>query len=216
MKTVFDQIRSFGIIPVVIIEDENAAEPLAEALKEGGLPCAEITFRTDAAQRAIAKIKKTFPSLLLGAGTVLSINQVKIAVDAGAQFIVSPGINPTVVEYCQNNNIQIIPGVVTPTEIESALERKLEVVKFFPAEACGGIKYLRAISAPYKGIDFIPTGGIDETNVLSYLNFNRVFACGGSWMVKPNLIAKGAFDEIRNLTRAAVTMVHESSRNISR
>jgi 2-dehydro-3-deoxyphosphogluconate aldolase / (4S)-4-hydroxy-2-oxoglutarate aldolase len=213
MKTIFDQIRSLGIIPVVIIENENAAEPLAEALMEGGLPCAEITFRTDAAQRAIERVKKAYPSMLLGAGTVLSIEQVNKAVDAGAQFIVSPGINPTVVDYCQKHNIEVIPGVVTPTEIESALERKLNVVKFFPAEACGGIKYLRAISAPYRGIDFIPTGGIDETNVLSYLNFNRVLACGGSWMVKPDLIAKGAFDEIRGLTKSAIALMRESPRN---
>jgi 2-dehydro-3-deoxyphosphogluconate aldolase / (4S)-4-hydroxy-2-oxoglutarate aldolase len=215
MTTIFDQIRSFGIIPVVIIENENAAESLAEALLEGGLPCAEVTFRTDAAKNAISRMKKLYPSMLIGAGTVLSIDQVKMATDAGAQFIVSPGINPAVVEYCLKHEILIIPGVVTPTEIEIALERKLKVVKFFPAEACGGIKYLKAISAPYKNIGFIPTGGIDETNVLSYINFDRVLACGGSWMVRPDLIAKGAFHEIRNLTRSAVTLIRERPRKTS-
>jgi 2-dehydro-3-deoxyphosphogluconate aldolase / (4S)-4-hydroxy-2-oxoglutarate aldolase len=204
---ILEQLGSQGVIPVVIIENENAAEPLAEALVRGGLPCAEVTFRTQAARNTIVRMRKANSSMLIGAGTVLTVEQVNMAIGAGAQFIVSPGMNPKVVEYCLDRQIPITPGVATPTEIERAMEIGLEVVKFFPAEACGGLKYLKAIAAPYRTMRFIPTGGIDESNIGSYLGFPRVLACGGSWMVKPELIAGGCFDEIERLTRSALELV---------
>jgi 2-dehydro-3-deoxyphosphogluconate aldolase / (4S)-4-hydroxy-2-oxoglutarate aldolase len=204
MNAILENIGLTGIVPVIAIEHAEDAEPLAQALSEGGLPCAEVTFRTKAGKEAIARIAKSHPALLLGAGTVLTVDQVQAAVDAGAKFIVSPGLNRKVVEYCLANDIPITPGVLTPSEIEAALEYGLEVVKFFPAEAGGGLAYLKAISAPYKTLRFIPTGGIDESNLLSYLKFPKVHACGGSWMVKPEMITNHQFDEIKKITSAAV------------
>ncbi len=204
MNAILEKIGLIGIVPVIAIEHAEDAEPLAEALEEGGLPCAEVTFRTKAGREAIARIAKSRPSLLLGAGTVLTIEQAQAAVEAGAKFIVSPGLNRKVVEYCLGNDIPITPGVLTPSEIETALEYGLEVVKFFPAEAGGGLAYLKAISAPYKSLRFIPTGGIDESNLLSYLRFPKVHACGGSWMVKPEMISNHQFDEIKRITSSAV------------
>lgn len=204
MNAILEKIGLFGIVPVIAIEHAEDAEPLAQALDEGGLPCAEVTFRTKAGKEAIARIAKSRPSLLLGAGTVLTVEQVQSAVDAGAKFIVSPGLNRKVVEYCLANDIPLTPGVLTPSEIETALEYGLEVVKFFPAEAGGGLPYLKAISAPYKSLRFIPTGGIDESNLLTYLKFPRVHACGGSWMVKPEMITNHQFEEIKKITSSAV------------
>jgi len=207
MHTILEQIGLRGIVPVVVINDASHAEPLADALMGGGLPCVEITFRSGAAQAAIGSIAKKFPGMLLGAGTVLSVEQAKTAVGLGARYIVSPGFNPKVVEYCLSNDIPVTPGVATPTEIEAALELGLEVVKFFPAEANGGLPFLKAIAAPYKKVRFIPTGGIDESNLLGYLKFPQVLACGGSWMVKAELISAGKFDEIRRLTAQAVNLM---------
>ena len=207
MNSILDKIAVIKIIPVVVIDDENSAVPLASALMEAGLPCAEVTFRTNAAKNAIAKMSKSTSDMLIGAGTVLTVNQAKSAVDAGAQFIVSPGISRSVVEYCLNNAIPVFPGVVTPTEIGLALEMGLATVKFFPAEESGGIQYLKAVSAPFGGMKFIPTGGINETNVSTYLNFPKVTACGGSWMVKQELIKNGRFDEISAITKRAVSLV---------
>ena len=207
MHTLLHEIGLIGIVPVIAIEKAEDAEPLAQALIEGGLPCAEVTFRTGAAKESIEKIAKSFPTMLLGAGTVLSVDQVKVAVGSGAKFIVSPGFNPKVVEYCLANNIPTTPGVATPSEIEVALSYGLEVVKFFPAEASGGLDFLRAISAPYKNVKFIPTGGIDEKNLVSYLKFSRIHACGGSWMVKSDLISNKKFDEIKRLTSQAVNLM---------
>ncbi len=204
MNALFSQLRAFGIIPVVVIDNEDSAEPLAQALIDGGLPCAEITFRTAAAENAIQRIAAKYPSMLVGAGTVLSVDQAKKALDAGAKFIVSPGLNQKVVEFCLHQHVTVIPGVLTPTEVSAAIDLGLEVVKFFPAEASGGVAYLKAISAPFKGIKFIPTGGIDESNLLSYLQLPSVLACGGSWMVKPELIASCRFDEIAQVTARAV------------
>ena len=204
MNAILENIGLVGIIPVIAIEHAEDAEPLAQALTEGGLPCAEVTFRTKAGKEAIARIAKSHPALLLGAGTVLTVEQVQAAVDAGAKFIVSPGLNRKVVEYCLDNDIPVTPGVLTPSEIEVALEYGLEVVKFFPAEAGGGLAYLKAISAPYKALRFIPTGGIDESNLLSYLKFPKVHACGGSWMVKPEMITNHQFEEIKKITSTAV------------
>lgn len=206
MNKILEEIGLYKIIPVIIIDEVENAIPLANALMDGGLPVAEITFRTKAAKESIDKIASTFPKMLLGAGTVLSIDQVKSAVDAGAKFIVSPGLNPKVVEYCLSNNLLIIPGIATPTEIERALEFNLEVVKFFPAEVLGGLNYLKAISAPYGNLKFIPTGGIDEKNLSGYLQFPKVLTCGGSWMVKSEFIKNKKFNEIKNLTLKALNI----------
>jgi 2-dehydro-3-deoxyphosphogluconate aldolase/(4S)-4-hydroxy-2-oxoglutarate aldolase len=205
MNEVLEKIGELGIVPVVKIERPEDAVPLGRALIEGDLPVAEITFRTAAAEQAIKNLAKELPELLVGAGTVLSVEQVKKATSAGARFIVSPGFNPKVVDFCVENGIPVTPGINNPTQIEMALERGLEVVKFFPAEPSGGIKFLKAMAAPYSGISFIPTGGINKENLNSYLSYNRVHACGGSWMVKSALISSGGFDEITRLTGEAVS-----------
>lgn len=207
MSTIIDQLKLIGIIPVIAIDNADDAEPLAQALIDGGLPCAEVTFRTAAAKDAITRITKKYPAMLVGAGTVLTIDQVKTAVDAGVKFIVSPGLNPKVVEYCVTNNIPITPGTATPSDVEHAIELGLDTVKFFPAEGNGGLPYLKAISGPYNKMKFIPTGGIDETNILSYLKFDKIVACGGSWMVKQDMIAKKQFEEIKKLTARAVQLM---------
>ena len=203
-----NRFREYGIIPVVSIGQAEDAVPLAEALMTGGLPCAEITFRTAAAAESISNIRKKFPEMLTGAGTVLSIDQVKIAIDSGAEFVVSPGTNPVVVEYCLKHSIPVFPGVCTPTEVETALGKGVGILKFFPAEAAGGVKYLKAICAPYHKVRFIPTGGIDAQNICDYLEIPQVIACGGSWMVKPELIRQKHFDEITKLTQDAVAVVN--------
>lgn len=205
MNTILSKINDLSIVPVVAIHDAKNADSLANALLAGGLPCAEITFRTEAAVDAIKRIAKK-EELLVGAGTVLTIEQVKSAMDSGAQFIVSPGFNPKVVDYCRKNEIPVTPGISNPTDIEMALDFDLRVVKFFPAEAFGGLKTLKAISAPYGMMKFIPTGGINANNLSDYLQFPPVFACGGSWMVKSSLISEGRFDEIERLTREAVNI----------
>jgi len=206
MDQILNDMKTHGIVPVIAIDNADDAESLAQALIEGGLPCAEVTFRTAAARDSIARIARKFPTMLLGAGTVLTIDQVKAAMDSGAKYIVAPGFNPKTVEYCLANHITVTPGIATPTEIEMALDFSLEVVKFFPAEPLGGLAYLKAIAAPYKGVRFIPTGGIDESNLTSYLKFSNVIACGGSWMVKADLINGKRFDEIQSLTRRAVEL----------
>jgi 2-dehydro-3-deoxyphosphogluconate aldolase/(4S)-4-hydroxy-2-oxoglutarate aldolase len=206
-SAVLDRLAAIRIIPVIAIEEADHAEPLAAALVEGGLPCAEITFRTAAAAEAIRRIAKAFPTLLLGAGTILTVDQVKTAVDAGAQFIVSPGLGASVVRYCQGGGIPITPGAVTPTEVSNALEMGIEVVKFFPAATSGGVEHLKALAAPFRGVRFIPTGGITEANLPSYLALPSVLACGGSWMVKPEMIRAGRFEDIRILSQRAVQMI---------
>jgi len=207
MNDILKKIGDFGIVPVVKIDNAADAIPLGKALIDGGLPLAEITFRTDAAAEAIKKITKEFPEMLVGAGTVLNVDQAKSAIAAGAKFIVSPGFNPAVVEFCVKNGIPITPGCSNPTDIEMALGFGLDVIKFFPAEAFGGLSTLKAMSAPYGMIKFIPTGGIDTKNIVEYLSFNKILACGGSWMVKDELIKKGDFAEITRLTREAVNLI---------
>ncbi len=204
MNEVLNQLSSIGIIPVVKIEDVDKALPLAKALCDGGLSCAEITFRTANAEKAIKAIADAMPHMLVGAGTVLTIEQADKALAAGAKFIVCPGINPKVVKHCIKLGIPVIPGCSSPSDIEQALEFNLEVVKFFPAEAMGGINTIKAMAAPYGGIKFIPTGGINEKNLNDYLSFPKVIACGGSWMVSDALIKSGEFDKITNLTRHAI------------
>ena len=204
MNNVLTKIGELGLVPVVKIEDAKDAVSLGKALLEGGLPVAEITFRTAAAEEAIKTLTTELPNLLVGAGTVLTVENVKKAVGAGAKFIVAPGFNPKVVDYCVENNIPVTPGINSPTQIEMALERGLTVLKFFPAEASGGLPLLKAMAAPYGGVSFIPTGGINKDNLNTYLSFDKVHACGGSWMVKANLISSGKFDEITRLVKEAL------------
>ena len=204
MSDILQMIREVGIVPVVAIENAKDALALGKALMTGGLPIAEITFRTAAAEESIRILGNELPEMLVGAGTVLTVEQAQRAIAAGAKFIVSPGFNPKVVQYCVENNIMITPGINAPTQVEMALEFGLNVLKFFPAEASGGLAMLKAIAAPYGSVSFIPTGGIDPTNINTYLAFNKVVACGGSWMVKSDLISSGNFAEITRLAEEAM------------
>ena len=208
MNEVLNQIEKIRIVPVVVLEDAKDAKPLGKALCDGGLPCAEVTFRTEAAEESIRIMAANFPEMLVGAGTVLTIEQVDRAVNAGAKFIVSPGFNPKVVSYCIEKGIPITPGVSTPSEIEQAIELGLDVVKFFPAEQSGGLPYIKAVSAPYNMIKFMPTGGISPENVKDYLAFDKILACGGSWMVKGSYVKNGQFDKITELSKEAVKISH--------
>lgn len=204
---ILNRLSDIGIIPVVKIEDADKAVSLAKALYAGGLPCVEITFRTANAEQSIKRITNALPDMLVGAGTVLTIEQVDKAVDAGAKFIVSPGLNPEVVKYCVSRQIPITPGCSNPSDIEAAISLGLDTVKFFPAEAMGGVKVIKAISAPYGGVRFIPTGGISENNLNEYLSLPSVLACGGSWMVSEDLLKSGDFDKITILARSAVKIM---------
>jgi 2-dehydro-3-deoxyphosphogluconate aldolase / (4S)-4-hydroxy-2-oxoglutarate aldolase len=206
---VLTQLRATRIVPVIVIDDPADAVPLATALSDGGLPCAEITFRTAGALEALRRIRDERPAMLAGAGTVLTPKQAADARGAGAQFVVAPGFSPAVVDYCVEHDIPVFPGVCTPTEIEAALERGLDVLKFFPAEPMGGINFLKAIAAPYVGVRFMPTGGINAANVLSYLAFNRVVACGGSWMAPSDWIAAKQFDRVRAEAASAAAAIRE-------
>lgn len=204
MDVVLKRIQSLGIVPVVVLNDAKDAAPLAKALREGGLPCAEITFRTEAAEESIRIMVQEYPDMIVGAGTVLTTEQADKAVEAGAKFIVSPGLNPKVVQYCQDKGIPIVPGVTNPGQIEQALELGLDTVKFFPAEASGGLNMIKSMSAAYTNMMFMPTGGINIKNLNEYLAFDKIVACGGSWMVKSDLIQNGSFEKIKELTREAV------------
>lgn len=211
MADVLSRLRAIKIVPVIVIDDPETAVPLASALVEGGLPCAEVTFRTAGAAEALRRIAAEFPDMLVGAGTVLSPEQARVARDAGARFVVAPGFNPRVADYCLEREIPFYPGIATPTEIEAALEKGLQLVKFFPAEPLGGLPYLKAVAAPYPELKFMPTGGITEKNVGEYLAFSRVVACGGSWMVNQEWIRAGDFARIRDAVRGAVAAVHAST-----
>lgn len=204
MDAIVRKLGDFGLVPVIKIDDAKDAVPLAKALCEGGLPVAEVTFRTAAAKEAIAAMVKAFPEMLVGAGTVLNEEQVDAALEAGAKFIVSPGLNPNTVRYCQKKNVPILPGCATPSDVERAIELGLDVVKFFPAEANGGLPVIKAMSAPYGNLMFMPTGGINEKNLASYLAFPKILACGGSFMVDDKMIKAGDFEGIRALTQKAV------------
>ncbi len=201
------KISDIGIVPVIKINDVEKAVPLAKALIDGGLPIAEITFRTDAAEEAIRRVSEAFPEMLVGAGTVLTIEQAQRAKNAGAKFIVSPGFNPKVVSWCLENDIIPTPGCTSPTEIEQALELGLKVVKFFPAEQSGGIDKIKALSAPYGNLKFIPTGGIGLDNLTTYITNKKILACGGSFMVKEEYIENGEWDKITELTKKAVAIM---------
>lgn len=207
MNKVLADIQKLGIVPVVKIDRVEDALPLAKALCEGGLPCAEITFRTEAAEEAIRVMATEYPDMLIGAGTVLTTEQVDKAMEAGAKFIVSPGLNPKVVKYCVEKGYPITPGTANPSDVETAIELGLEVVKFFPAEAAGGLNMIKSMAAPYVNMKFMPTGGINAKNLKSYLDFDKIIACGGSWMVSGEMINAGEFDKIKALTKEAVELM---------
>ena len=205
--SVINSLYNYGIVPVVKIDDAGKAVSLAKALSDGGLPCVEITFRTAAGKQAIRNISESTPEILVGAGTVLTTAQVDEALDAGAKFIVAPGLNCDVVEHCTQRGVPVFPGCASPSDIEKALRMGLDAVKFFPAESLGGVDYLKAVSAPYGNVRFMPTGGVNEKNLSSYLALDSVVACGGTWMVKDELINSGKFDEITALAKSAVKAV---------
>ena len=202
-----EKLSLAGIVPVIKVEDANDAVPLCKALADGGLPVAEITFRSDAAEEAIRRVHEQLPEVILGAGTVLTTEQVDRAVAAGATYIVSPGLNPEVVRHCVQVGVPIVPGCANPSDIEIALSLGLKTVKFFPAEALGGLNLIKAMSAPYGNVQFLPTGGIGEANLLEYLSFPKIVACGGSWMVDQKAIVAKDWDKIETLTRNAVTLM---------
>lgn len=208
-KQMEEKIAELKVVPVVVLEDAKDAVPLAKALCEGGLPCAEVTFRTAAAKDSIKAMSEAYPEMLVGAGTVLTTEQVDSAVEAGAKFIVSPGFDPEIVDYCLGKGIPVFPGCITPSEVAQAVKRGLRVVKFFPAEQFGGIATIKALSAPYVGLKFMPTGGISAKNLKDYLACKPIVACGGSWMVKKDLIQAGEFEKIRELTKEAVALANE-------
>lgn len=209
MITMTEQIKEFGVIPVVVLNDAADAKPLADALVKGGLPCAEVTFRTKAAEESIRIMAKAYPDMLIGAGTVLTTEQADRAVAAGAKFIVSPGFDPEIVDYCIEKEIPIFPGCITPSEVAQAIKRGLKIIKFFPAEQFGGVETIKALAAPYTMVKFMPTGGINAKNLKSYLDCDKIICCGGSWMVKGDLIKAGEFDKIRELTEEAVGLVKQ-------
>lgn len=204
MSAVLEQIEKIGIVPVIAISDVEKAVPLAKALIAGGIPCAEVTFRTAEGEEAIRRMSREVPDILVGAGTVLTTEQVDRAIAAGAKFIVSPGLNPKVVAYCNEKHIPVTPGCANPSDIEQAIELGLKVVKFFPAEQAGGLDYIKAIAAPYTTMRFMPTGGVNAANITKYLAFDKIIACGGSWMVSADLINAGKFDEITVMCKEAV------------
>ena len=208
-ETMNNLIAQYGVVPVVVLEDEKDALPLAEALIKGGLPVAEVTFRTAAAEGSIKAMCEAYPEMLVGAGTVLSVEQVDRALKAGARFIVTPGFNEEVVDYCIANNIPVYPGTVTPSEVTKAVKRGLNICKFFPAEQYGGVSTIKALSAPFTTVKFMPTGGVSAKNLKDYLSCSKSVACGGSWMVKGDLIKAHEFDKIRELTAEAVELVKE-------
>ena len=209
MNDVIKALGEYGIVPVVVLNDAKDAEPLAKALCEGGLKCAEVTFRTAAAEESIKIMAEKFPDMLVGAGTVLTTEQVDRAVAAGAKFIVSPGLNPKVVKYCVEKGIPVCPGTQTASEVMLAVKMGLDHVKFFPAENAGGLSMIKAIGAALTHVKFMPTGGINAKNVVEYLKSDKIFCCGGSWMVKGDMIKAGEFDKIKKLVAEAAAIVKE-------
>ncbi|MGF1695502.1 bifunctional 4-hydroxy-2-oxoglutarate aldolase/2-dehydro-3-deoxy-phosphogluconate aldolase [Vibrio kyushuensis] len=206
-QEMINQLKQYKVIPVIQINKVEHAVPLAKVLVENGLPVAEVTFRTDAAAEAIRQMREAYPEMCIGAGTVLNAQQVDQAKEAGSEFVVSPGLNPNTVRYCQEVNMPIVPGVNNPSQVEQALELGLNFLKFFPAEASGGISMVKSLLAPYVDVSFMPTGGIGKNNVNDYLGIDRIVCCGGTWMVSPALIESEQWDEIGRLVREAVELV---------
>jgi len=210
-QNVLEEIEYRKLVPVVKIDNVNDARPLCRTLIEGGLPCAEITFRTDAAEESIRIATKCYPEMLVGAGTVTSVEQAERAVSAGAKFLVSPGFSEKVADFAVSKDILLLPGTCTPTEIMKAMDYGFSVVKFFPAQQYGGLTTIKTLSAPFPSMKFMPTGGINSVNIKEYLAFRQIIACGGSWMVKPDLFTNGDFTEVLSLTKEAVKIVGESN-----
>lgn len=206
MKTLEERFYDYAVVPVVVLNNADDAVPLADALIKGGLPCAEVTFRTDAAEESIRRICESFPDMLVGAGTVLTTEQVERAHKAGAKFIVSPGFDPEIIDCCISIGLPVLPGCITPSEIAQAVKRGLKVVKFFPAEQSGGVAMIKAMAAPYSMVKFMPTGGISTKNLADYLSCDKILCCGGSWMVKEDLIKSGSFDKITDMTKEATAL----------
>ena len=209
MNHISEDIARYGVVPVVVLNDPAEALPVADALLKGGLPVAEVTFRTAAAEEAIRIIAAERPAMLVGAGTVLTIDQVDRAVAAGAKFIVCPGFDPEIVDYCIGKSIPVFPGCTTASEVAWGVKRGLNVLKFFPAEQCGGVATIKALCAAYVGVKFMPTGGIGPKNLKDYLSCDKIVCCGGSWMVKGDLIKAGRFDEIERLSKEAVALAKQ-------
>ncbi len=205
MNDVLKKLSAIGIVPVIKIDDVEKAVPLAKALVAGGIPCAEVTFRTEQAEEAIRRMAAEVPEMIVGAGTILTTEQADRAIAAGSKFLVSPGLNPKVVKHCIDKGYLITPGTSNPSDVEVAIELGLDVVKFFPAEAAGGIKMIKSMAAPYTKMKFMPTGGINADNLNNYLSFDKIICCGGSWMVKDDLIKAGEFDKITALCKEAVS-----------
>lgn len=203
MKSIEERFAELKVVPVVVLNDVKDAAPLAKALVEGGLPCAEVTFRTDAAAESIRIMTEAYPDMLVGAGTVLTTEQVDRAVEAGAKFIVSPGFDPEIVDYCIGKNVPVFPGCISPSEVAQAVKRGLKIVKFFPAEQAGGLAMIKAMAAPYNMLRFMPTGGINTKSLKEYLACDKILCCGGSWMVKGDMVEAGEFDKIQKLTKEA-------------
>ncbi len=206
-NTIIQKLEEMGVFPIIVIDDPDDAEPLGEALLKAGMPCAEVTFRTPAAAAAIDRLGRRFPQLLLGAGTVLKIDQAKQAKELGVQFILSPGFNPKVVDYCLGEGLTVFPGVCTPSEIEAAMDHGLTVLKFFPAEAMGGLNYLKAISAPLSMVRFLPTGGVNLQNLPAYLEFKQTLACAGTWIARKEWLKQKRFDLIAKEASQALEVV---------
>lgn len=197
-------LHNIGIVPVIKLQNTDDAVPLAKALWEGGIRCAEVTFRAEGADKVISAMTKAYPEMLVGAGTVLTLDQVEKSIAAGAKFCVAPGLNPKVVKHCLDMGVPFAPGVSTSSEIEQAIELGLNFVKFFPAEQAGGLAFIKAVAAPYSSMKFMPTGGITENNINTYLAFDKIVACGGSWIVPENLVKAQNWAEITRLCRVAV------------
>ncbi len=210
MTKTFEALSRIGVVPVITIDRPQDAVPLARALLNGGIGCAEITFRTASAEEAIQRISGECHEMLVGAGTVLTVQQAEQAIRAGAQYIVAPGFDAAVVDWCQEHGVPVLPGVATPTEINMALARGVKLLKFFPSEEIGGVRMLKALHAPYQEVQFIPTGGIKAHNLAEYLALPNVVACGGSWMATGSMISEGKFDEITRLSREARAIVHRA------
>ncbi len=209
MENIFDQLGKLKLVPVIVFPESRFAQGLAKTLISAGLPCAEVTFRSAAAEDAIRLIAAEFPEMVLGAGTVLNVEQAQRAKQAGAKYIVSPGFSPAIVKWCQANQLPVLPGVATPSEVMTALDFGLNVLKFFPAENLGGTATLKSLAGPFKGVKFIPTGGISAANLSEYLALPNVLAVGGSWFVRESLIVGEKFEEIGQLIQSAITLIHK-------
>ncbi len=209
MHAVLETIGKTGVVPVVTLRVADEGVPVCRALLDGGIPIAEVTFRTSAGLEAIGRLSRELPELIVGAGTVITREQAAAALKSGAKFVVSPGFNPKVVELCQSAGVPVIPGCSSPTDLTMAVEHGIDVVKFFPADALGGLRTLKALAAPFGGLCFIPTGGVDPANLREYLGFSKVIACGGSWMVKPEVLEARDYAKITSASRNSVGIVRE-------